>query len=77
HTWVGIAVDTVTGERTHIGAYSLPEGAGGISRNHGSFGVEWNPWNAGEPEDHCAKLPLSSETHEQLTPGRLARKFSV
>ncbi|KAJ7827801.1 hypothetical protein B0H13DRAFT_2438884 [Mycena leptocephala] len=28
--WVGTAVDTLTGARTHIGSYTVPAGAGGI-----------------------------------------------
>ena len=38
--WVGTAVDTVTGERIHIGSYTLPEGSQGIKNNQLGF-VEW------------------------------------
>ncbi|KAJ7899776.1 hypothetical protein B0H13DRAFT_1622602 [Mycena leptocephala] len=54
--WVGMAIDTVTGLRTHIGSYKLPAGAGGIQHNELGF-VEWYPWNGYEPPNHCAKLP--------------------
>ena len=54
--WVGTAVDTVTGERIHIGSYTLPAGAGGIQSSQVGF-VEWYPWNSGEPPNHCALLP--------------------
>ncbi|KAJ7310066.1 hypothetical protein DFH08DRAFT_757158 [Mycena albidolilacea] len=54
--WVGTAIDTVTGERYHIGSYTLPEGTGGIKDGQAGF-VEWYPWNVVEPADHCAHLP--------------------
>lgn len=54
--WVGTAVDTVTGERIHIGSYKLPAGAGGIRSGQAGF-VEWYPWNGGKPPNHCARLP--------------------
>ncbi|KAJ7676709.1 hypothetical protein DFH06DRAFT_612904 [Mycena polygramma] len=54
--WVGTAVDTVTGERIHIGSYTLPASAGGIQNGQQGF-VEWYPWNGGEPANHCALLP--------------------
>ncbi|PPQ73440.1 hypothetical protein CVT26_015828 [Gymnopilus dilepis] len=54
--WVGTAVDTVTGQRIHIGSYTLPAGSQGIKNNQLGF-VEWYPWNSAEPADHCAHLP--------------------
>ncbi|KAJ7020046.1 hypothetical protein C8F04DRAFT_311479 [Mycena alexandri] len=54
--WVGTAIDTVTGTRTHIGSYTLPASAGGIQNNQLGF-VEWYPWNGGKPPNHCANLP--------------------
>ncbi|KAJ7660187.1 hypothetical protein DFH06DRAFT_1089519 [Mycena polygramma] len=54
--WVGTAVDTETGERIHIGSYTLPAGTGGIEGSQEGF-VEWFPWNVEEPADHCALLP--------------------
>ena len=55
-TWVGTVVDTVTGQRIHIGTYTLPSGTRGIPGSQVGF-VEWYPWNAGEPPNHCALLP--------------------
>jgi len=54
--WVGTAVDTVTGQRIHIGSYTLPAGSQGIKSGQAGF-VEWYPWNGGEPPNHCALLP--------------------
>ncbi|PPQ98257.1 hypothetical protein CVT26_003450 [Gymnopilus dilepis] len=54
--WVGTAVDTVTGQRIHIGSYTLPAGSQGIRNSQAGF-VEWYPWNGGEPPNHCARLP--------------------
>jgi len=54
--WVGTAVDTVTGQRIHIGSYTLPAGSQGIQSSQAGF-VEWYPWNGGEPPNHCARLP--------------------
>ncbi|KAJ6595164.1 hypothetical protein DFH09DRAFT_1136346 [Mycena vulgaris] len=55
-TWVGTAVDTVTGTKIHIGTYTLPVGASGIQSSQAGF-VEWYPWNGGIPPNHCARLP--------------------
>ncbi|KAJ7610134.1 hypothetical protein FB45DRAFT_724381, partial [Roridomyces roridus] len=62
-TWVGTVIDTVTGQRVHItrtylliGTYKLPTNYGGIASSQVGF-VEWYPWNAGEPANHCALLP--------------------
>ncbi|KAJ7144360.1 hypothetical protein C8R44DRAFT_837323 [Mycena epipterygia] len=54
--WVGTAIDTVTGARIEIGSYTLPVGSGGIQSSQVGF-VEWYPWNGGEPQNHCARLP--------------------
>ncbi|KAJ6530610.1 hypothetical protein B0H19DRAFT_1214436 [Mycena capillaripes] len=54
--WVGTAVDTVTGERVHIGSYTVPAEAGGIRDSQEGF-VEWYPWNVDVPPNHCAHLP--------------------
>ncbi|KAJ6490883.1 hypothetical protein C8R45DRAFT_901277 [Mycena sanguinolenta] len=54
--WVGTAIDTVTGERIHIGSYTVSASAGGIQSSQAGF-VEWYPWNGGEPPNHCALLP--------------------
>ncbi|PPR00962.1 hypothetical protein CVT26_015554 [Gymnopilus dilepis] len=42
--WVGTAVDIVTGERIHIGSYTVPGPSQGINRSQLSF-VEWYLWN--------------------------------
>ncbi|KDR77793.1 hypothetical protein GALMADRAFT_224998 [Galerina marginata CBS 339.88] len=55
--WVGTAVDTITGQRIHIGSFILPAGSQGIQSSQAGF-VEWYPWNGGEPANHCARLPL-------------------
>lgn len=55
-TWVGTVVNSLTGERVHIGRWTLPAGLGGIQDNQLGF-VEWYPWNGGEPPNHCATLP--------------------
>ncbi|KAF9557413.1 hypothetical protein CPC08DRAFT_736741 [Agrocybe pediades] len=54
--WVGTAVDSVTGQRIHIGSFTLPIGSQGVKSSQVGF-VEWYPWNGGEPPNHCAKLP--------------------
>lgn len=54
--WIGTAVDTVTGQRVHIGSYTVPQGAGGIMDSQVGF-VEWYPWNVEIPPNHCAHLP--------------------
>ncbi|KAJ7675898.1 hypothetical protein DFH06DRAFT_977288 [Mycena polygramma] len=54
--WVGTAVDTVTGQRIHIGSYTLPATAGGMQSSQVGF-VEWYPWNNRKPANHCALLP--------------------
>jgi hypothetical protein len=59
--WVGTAVDSITGERIHIGEYTLPEGMGGIMESMTGF-VEWYPWNVEIPDNHCAMLPYQKTT---------------
>jgi hypothetical protein len=56
HVWAGVAIDTVTKERIHIGRYKVPATASGIRPYQLGF-VEWYPWNNRKPADHCAKLP--------------------
>jgi hypothetical protein len=52
--WIGTLVDTVTGQETHIGSWSLPSGATGIESSQLGF-VEYVPWNS---ESHaCDQLP--------------------
>ncbi|KAJ7181313.1 hypothetical protein C8R43DRAFT_1116694 [Mycena crocata] len=43
-TWIGTAVDSVSGERVHIEAYTLPEGVCNIESSQEGF-VEWYLWN--------------------------------
>lgn len=56
-TWTGTLVDTVDGNSTHIGAYTLPEGAGGIKDSQLGF-VEYYPWNSGSHT--CDELPYTN-----------------
>lgn len=58
-TWTGTLVDTVTGEETHIGSYTLPSGSGGIKGSQVGF-VEYYPWNSGSHS--CGDLPKTSVT---------------
>ncbi|KAJ7816234.1 hypothetical protein B0H14DRAFT_2602837 [Mycena olivaceomarginata] len=51
--WIRTVVDTVTGQRVHIGSYTVPSGAGGIMDSQLGF-VEWYPWNVETPPNHCA-----------------------
>ena len=54
-TWVGTAIDTVSGVRTHIGSWTLPAGATGIKSSQVGF-IEYYKWNDGK--DHpCDTLP--------------------
>lgn len=55
-TWTGTAKDAVTGESTHLGTYTLPEGSGGIQGSQGGF-VEYY---LGIPS--CAEMPRSDVT---------------
>ncbi|KAJ6166792.1 hypothetical protein N7470_002239 [Penicillium chermesinum] len=55
-TWTGTLVDTVTGARTHIGAYTLPAGSGGLKGSQVGF-VEYYPWNSGSHS--CGQLPAT------------------
>ncbi|KAK7039662.1 beta-glucan synthesis-associated [Favolaschia claudopus] len=59
--WVGSVIDTVTGQRVHMGSYKLPSGVGGIASSEVGF-IEWYPWNVRVPPNHCAKLPYQ-KTH--------------
>ncbi|MGY1439838.1 hypothetical protein DQ392_16390 [Streptomyces reniochalinae] len=52
-TWSGTATDTVTGEATHLGTYTLPAGSGDLQGSQGGF-VEYY---LGVPS--CAEMPRS------------------
>jgi len=55
-TWNGtVVVDGTTGEKVHIGSYTLPAGTKGIAK---SQGVEYFPWNPGTYT--CGSLPYTS-----------------
>lgn len=54
-TWQGTLVDTVTGVRTHIGTWTLPSGAAGLSSGKSGF-IEYYPWNEGQSHP-CSTLP--------------------
>ncbi|KAH8690639.1 hypothetical protein BGW36DRAFT_432432 [Talaromyces proteolyticus] len=58
-TWTGTLVDTVTGQETHIGSWSLPSGASGIKSSQVGF-VEYYPWNSGTHS--CDQLPKTEVT---------------
>ncbi|EFY94998.1 hypothetical protein X797_010539 [Metarhizium robertsii] len=58
-TWTGTVVNTVTGNRTRVGTYTLPYGAGGIQPRQVGF-VEYYPWNVGGPD--CSQLPKTEVT---------------
>lgn len=45
-TWTGTIVDTVLGNSTHVGSYTLPSKAGGIKTSQVGF-VEYFPLNSG------------------------------
>ncbi|OEV05604.1 hypothetical protein AN216_02815 [Streptomyces oceani] len=53
NTWTGTATDTVSGESTHLGTYTLPEGSGNLQGSQGGF-VEYY---LGIPS--CAEMPRS------------------
>jgi hypothetical protein len=44
-TWNGTVVDATTGEKVHIGSYTLPAGTKGITKSQVGF-VEYYPWNS-------------------------------
>lgn len=56
-TWTGSLVDAQDGNSTHIGEYTLPDGAGGIKDSQVGF-VEYYPWN-GQPSHTCDSLPAT------------------
>jgi hypothetical protein len=65
-TWVGTCVDNTTGQRVHVGTFTLPSGTQGIRGNQVGF-VEYYPWNNGQHE--CGSLPYTSVTFgNPLTP---------
>ena len=59
-TWTGTLVDTVLGNSTHIGEYTLPAEAGGIKSSHLGF-IEYFLFNA-ENDGGCAKMPRTEVT---------------
>lgn len=59
-TWTGTLVDTVLGNSTHIGKYTLPAEAGGIESSNLGF-IEYFLFNA-ENDGGCAKLPRTEVT---------------
>ncbi|KAJ6028729.1 hypothetical protein N7540_004305 [Penicillium herquei] len=59
-TWSGTLIDAVTNVETHIGAYTLPGGSGGILGSQVGF-VEYYPWNS-QPTHSCAALPMTEVT---------------
>ncbi|KAI9934479.1 hypothetical protein ASPWEDRAFT_30859 [Aspergillus wentii DTO 134E9] len=66
-TWTGTLVDTVTGVATHIGAYALPSGTGGIKGSQGGF-VEYYPWNS-QSSHKCGSLPRTVATFGEPSTG--------
>ncbi|KAH8171380.1 hypothetical protein LIA77_08147 [Sarocladium implicatum] len=78
--WKGAAVNTQTGDRFHIGSWTLPSKAGGIKNGQAGF-VEYYPWNS-SGEHQCSHLPKtgvtmydpSSKTAEAAQ-GRIDRPF--
>lgn len=56
-TWNGTVVDATTGEKVHIGSYTLPAGTKGIAKSQVGF-VEYFPWNSGMYT--CGSLPYTS-----------------
>ncbi|RHZ45309.1 uncharacterized protein CDV56_101402 [Aspergillus thermomutatus] len=59
-TWTGTLVDTVSGKSTHVGSYTLPNGAGGIISSQVGF-IEYYPWNA-MTSHSCSELPYTNVT---------------
>lgn len=57
-TWSGTVVDIVTGERIHIGSYTLPSDTKGIQSSQVGF-IEYYPWNDGQAHS-CNTLPYTS-----------------
>lgn len=55
-TWKGTLLDTVTKEETHIGSFTLPSKAKGITDSFQSI-VEYYPWNDGRQTLPCDELP--------------------
>jgi hypothetical protein len=58
-TWSGTVVDTTTGNRVHIGSWTLPSGTQAIKGSQVGF-VEYYPWNSGIHT--CSTLPFTSMT---------------
>lgn len=69
-TWTGTLIDAVSGNETRIGAYTLPQGSGGIEGDQMGF-VEYYPWN-GAGGHSCGDLPRSAVTFgKPVSPGRV------
>lgn len=64
-TWRGTMVDTVTGNKTIVGEYTLPSNAGGIASSQLGF-VEYYPWNS-QPSHECGDLPKTEVTFNNPT----------
>lgn len=54
-TWEGTLVDAATKNSTHVGLFTLPSKAGGITTSNTGF-VEYFPWNSGGDKS-CDSLP--------------------
>jgi hypothetical protein len=57
-TWAGTVVNTATGNRIHIGTWTLPVGTQGIMNSQAGF-IEYYPWNAGGHRA-CNTLPRTA-----------------
>ncbi|KAF9461684.1 hypothetical protein BDZ94DRAFT_1263095 [Collybia nuda] len=55
-TWNGTLVDAVTGQRVHVGSFTLPAGTGGIVGARDGF-IEYFKWADGMT---CAELPKTT-----------------
>ena len=59
-TWQGSLVDTVTGDSTVVGEWTLPTAAGKLVNGQVGF-VEYYPWNS-ETSYSCSSLPKTEAT---------------
>ncbi|KAF9405850.1 hypothetical protein BGZ76_006466, partial [Entomortierella beljakovae] len=59
-TWRGTLVDTVIGDSTVVGEWTLPSGAGNIANGQWGF-VEYYTWN-GQKSHTCDSLPFTEAT---------------
>ncbi|KAG6175192.1 hypothetical protein E4U27_006282 [Claviceps purpurea] len=58
-TWKATAINTSTGKDAHIGTWTLPSSAGGITSKQYGF-IEYTPWNSGR--HLCDNLPRTAAT---------------